>query len=148
MATSKQSAKINPRAFEQQYKQATRHAKQKERTELRARSARYDARTKRLVIELTNGLKFEMPVKLLKEFVGARTQDIAAVELLPRGAALHWDKLHIDFGVGGLLTAALGTRALMAEAGRRGTRSQLKAKTAAARANRARGGRPRKSVSA
>jgi len=145
VATSKQT-KIDARAFERQYRQATRHAKKNERTELRAKTARYDARTKRLAIELTNGSRFEVPVRLLKEFVGARPEHIAAVELLPRGAALHWDKLDLDFSVGGLLTAALGARALMAEAGRKGGRSQSKVKTAAAPANGARGGRHRKPV--
>ncbi|HWX41248.1 MAG TPA: DUF2442 domain-containing protein [Blastocatellia bacterium] len=55
-------------------------------------------------------LAFDLvPVALLDEFARARPRDIAAMELGPRGAALHWEKLDLDFSVAGLLTTVLGT---------------------------------------
>jgi hypothetical protein len=124
MAISKKSQKIGEQEFESQYNEATRRAKEIDATELRARSARYNARSKRLSIDLTNGLSFQLPIGLLKEFVGARASDIAAVELAPRGAALHWEKLDLDFSVAGLVTAVLGARAVIAEAGKEGGRAR------------------------
>jgi len=143
---SKRVPGTKDRKFERQYKAATQHAKQGEKAELRAKDARYDAKTRRLAIELTNGARFEVPIRLLGEFARARAEDIAAVELLPRGAALHWGKLDVDFSVAGLLTAVLGTSALMAEAGRKGGRARSEIKTTTVRANGAKGGRPRKSL--
>ena len=139
--------KVDDPEFERQYRSATRRAKRAEASEPRARNASYDPKTKRLAIDLTNGSSFQVPIRLLKEFARARASDIAAVQLLPRGAALHWEKLDLDFSLAGLLTAVLGTSAVMAEAGRKGGRARSRAKAAAVRANGAKGGRPRKSVS-
>src|SRR5262252_7568948 len=99
MAMSKRVTGIKDREFERQYKAATQHAKQSAQGELRAKGARYDTKTNRLAIELTNGARFEVPIRLLEEFARASAEDIAEVELLPRGAALHWRELDIDFSV-------------------------------------------------
>jgi hypothetical protein len=143
---SKNRPKISDQEFDRQYARATRRAREAEAAELRAKSARYDSMTRRMNIDLTNGLSFQVPVTLLDEFAGARPRDIAAVELGPRGAALHWENLDLDFSVAGLLTTVLGTAVVMAEAGRKGGRARSPGKAAAVRANGAKGGRPRKAA--
>ena len=77
-------------------------------------------------------------------------QDRRLPPLLCDRAGLHcyWEALRVDFSVAGLLAGVFGTRAWMAEVGRRGGRATTEAKAAAARANGAKGGRPKKSAPA
>jgi hypothetical protein len=56
-------------------------------------------------------------------------------------AGLHWEALDADFRVSGLLAGVFGTKAYMA---RRAGQAKSPAKSAAARANGTKGGRPRK----
>jgi hypothetical protein len=72
--------------------------------------------------------------------------DVSEEELEQRGASLHWAPLGVDFSLAGLLAGVLGTRAWMAELGRRGGSVRSDAKAAAARANGRKGGRPEKAV--
>src|SRR5215510_1909288 len=75
-----------------------------------------------------------------------RFSDVAAVEVVPNGSALRWQKLDTDFSVPGLVASVFGNRAWMHELrdewGRNGSKTKSEAKAAAARANGARGGRP------
>jgi hypothetical protein len=58
---------------------------------------------------------------------------------------MHWPRLDADLYVPGLLSGALGSRAWMAaQLGAEGGRASTPAKAEAARANGAKGGRPRK----
>jgi hypothetical protein len=66
---------------------------------------------------------------------------LAAVEILGNGYGLHWEALDADISVPGLLAGIFGTKAYMA---RLAGRTKSPAKAAAARANGAKGGRPRK----
>jgi hypothetical protein len=110
----------------------------------RARTARYDARHGRIVVELTNDVVFAFPVRALPALRRATPQALRQVALSPSGSALHWPTLDLDLSVVGLLLAAIDpaerTRALASLAGR----ATSPAKAEAARANGAKGGRPRK----
>jgi hypothetical protein len=66
----------------------------------------------------------------------------------PAGDALSWPSLDIDIYVPGLVECAFSTRLFAASTGRRGGRRRSKAKAAAAKANGAKGGRPRKRLTA
>jgi hypothetical protein len=111
--------------------------------EPRARSARYDGESGRVVMELTNGCIFAFPARLAQGLEEASDEQLAAVEILGAGSGLHWDELDVDLSVPGLLAGLLGTAAWMA--GRAG-RATSPTKAAAARANGRRGGRPRTSA--
>jgi hypothetical protein len=130
--------------LDRQYEEATRREEEAAAREPRASAARYDGRSRRLVIELTNGAIFIVPIAQLDGFADARPRDIAAVEVMPGGSALHWERLDIDYSVTGLIAGVFGTRPWMAELGRKGGRVSSEAKAAAARKNGARGGRPPK----
>ena len=110
--------------------------------EARAASARYDRRQGRIVVALTNGCTFAFPPHLAQGLEDASDDEIAGFELLGDGYGLHWESLDVDLSIPGLLAGLFGTSAYMA---RRAGQARSQAKAAAARANGARGGRPRKS---
>ena len=110
-------------------------------TEPRARSARYDATSGRVMVELTNGCTFAFPPELAQGLEQADAEALAKVEILGAGYGLHWEALDVDLSVPGLLAGLFGTQAHMA---RRAGQVRSAAKAAAARANGTKGGRPRK----
>jgi hypothetical protein len=109
--------------------------------EPRAAAARYDAQAEQIVVDLTNGCTFTFPPRLAQGLKIARPEEIAAVEVLPGGYGLHWESLDVDLALPGLMAGLFGTRTYMA---RQAGQATSEAKAAAARANGARGGRPRK----
>jgi hypothetical protein len=104
-------------------------------------SARYDARSERIVVELTSGATFAFPPRLVEGLANAAPAHLAEVELLGDGEALHWETLDVDYSVAGLVNGIFGTARWMAA---RAGRATSPAKAEAARANGAKGGRPRK----
>ena len=112
-------------------------------SEPRAAAARYEAASGRVVVELTNGCTFAFPARALQGLDAARDEDLAQVEVLGSGYGLHWEALDVDLSVPGLLAGLFGSQAYMA---RRAGQAISPAKTAAARINGAKGGRPRKSA--
>lgn len=112
----------------------------------RAVAARYDARKKCVVVELANGASFSFPPQLAQGLAGARAADLAVIELTPLGTGLHWPRLDADLTVEGLLVGVFGSRTWMRQHAARAGRATSEAKTAAARANGAKGGRPRKAL--
>lgn len=109
--------------------------------EPRAETARYDRRSKRIVVELRNGCVFAFPPHLAQGLENATADQLSSVEILGAGYGLHWEELDVDFTVPGLMAGIFGTKAYMA---RRAGQSKSPAKAAAARINGAKGGRPRK----
>ncbi len=112
-------------------------------TEPRAVKARYDRTKGRIVVDLTNGCTFAFPARVAHGLEAATEDQLAAVEILGNGYGLHWEALDVDISVPGLLAGIFGTRAYMA---RLAGRTKSPAKAAAARANGAKGGRPRKAA--
>ena len=113
------------------------------RNEPRAASARYDHRLGRVIVELTNGCTFTFPPRLVQGLESATEDQLTAGEVLGAGYGLHWEALDVDLSIPGLLAGLFGTKAYMA---RHAGRAASPAKAAAARANGAKGGRPRKSA--
>jgi hypothetical protein len=114
------------------------------KNEPRAAAARYDAQQGQIIVKLTNGCTFSFPPKLAQGLETATDEELAQVEILGAGYGLHWESLDADFSVPGLLSGLFGTAAYMA---RRAGGAKTPAKAAAARANGAKGGRPRKAIS-
>jgi hypothetical protein len=130
--------------FERQFAKATKRGEQRLQKEPRAESAYYDTRHGRVVIELTNGCVFMFPADLAQGLRKASARELKEIEIMAHGVALRWPKLDADFTVAGLVSGIFGTRAWMAELGRRGGSVTSEAKAAAVRENGRKGGRPRK----
>ena len=61
--------------------------------------------------------------------------------------SVHWESLDVDFGIPELVAGIFGTKSWMAELGRKGGEATSSAKSAAARKNGKKGGRPKKNIS-
>ena len=133
---------IEEEELERQHKAAKRRGKETALNEAQAKTAYYDASTERLVIELKNGIIFQLPRSLVQGLSDAPSEELARVRLGPRGASLHWDTLDVDLSISGLLMGVFGTRTWMAALGQKGGRVKSINKAAAARQNGKKGGRP------
>ena len=110
-------------------------------------AARYDRRRKRVIAQLNTGIEVAFPVKHLQGLADAPDEDLAEIEISPTGLGLHWPRLDADLYVPGLLRGLFGSRRWMAaEMGAAGGKVRSAAKTAAARTNGRKGGRPRRIV--
>lgn len=114
-------------------------------SEPRALSARFDPASGRIVVELTNGAAFAFPARQAQGLETADETQLAEVTVLGAGSGLHWETLDVDLSVPELTAGLFGTKAHMARLAGRATSP---AKSAAARMNGAKGGRPRKSGTA
>lgn len=106
---------------------------------LHASSARYHARSRRFILELSNGYLFGVPVATLPHLAEATPAQLAGIEVTFGGAAIRIPALDADYSVPGLILALTAR-----EVGRRGGQVRSKAKSLAAKVNGAKGGRPRK----
>jgi hypothetical protein len=120
------------------------HVQPKLENEARAIEAHFDKETRLIVVRLQGGTVLKLPVHKLQGLANASDRDITAVELMPQGAALHWETLDLDLSISGLAAGVFGTRAWMVELGRKGGSATTPAKGAASRINGLKGGRPRK----
>ncbi|MEG3167286.1 DUF2442 domain-containing protein [Sphingomonas sp. LB3N6] len=114
---------------------------------VRAAEARYDHATGRVTLELTNGCAYAFPAQLVQDLNGATDDQLADVEVDGLGFNLHWPALDADLYVPALVSGLFGTRDWMTrELARHAGQATSPAKAAAARANGAKGGRPRKAA--
>ncbi|MCA0241547.1 MAG: DUF2442 domain-containing protein [Proteobacteria bacterium] len=113
-------------------------------------AARYDKRHARVVVSLSTGVELAFPADLAEGLAEAAPADLAEIEISPSGLGLHWPRLDADIYVPALLQGLFGSQRWMAASalGRAGGSARSPAKAAAARANGAKGGRPRKVVGA
>jgi len=121
----------------------------------RAHAAHYDAASRRIVIELRNGVTLLIPARLIQGLESASDEQLSAFTVTDSGAGLHWDALDVQMGVEGLASGRFGSEVWMedlgargqagaAAMGRRGGAARTPSKSAAARQNGKKGGRPRK----
>ena len=115
--------------------------------EPRAKRARYDRKTGRVLVELTNGCSFAFPARRAQGLEDASDDELAEVTILGLGLGLHWERRDVDLSVPGLLAGLFGTKAWMdKERAERAGSATSPAKAAAARRNGTKGGRPRKAT--
>jgi hypothetical protein len=116
---------------------------QKRAAGLYATDVRFDRARRRFVLELTNGYLLGVPISTLPQLAGASVAQLAAVEVSPAGMALRVPALDADYSVPGLVLSM--TAGII---GQRGGQARTARKKRAARANGAKGGRPRKRTAA
>lgn len=111
-----------------------------------ATAAAYSPEHDLIVIDLENGSKFAFPPKIAQGLEKGTPDQLSEIELTPGGYGLLWPKLDAALSVRGLLLGTFGSALWAREFARKGGRASSAAKTAAARANGARGGRPKKAA--
>ena len=127
--------------------EAERRGQESLANEPRARTARYDKSSRRVIVELTNGCSFAFPARMAEGLSEADDDELTEVEILGAGYGLHWETLDTDLSVPGLLAGLFGTKRYMdrMRAGRAGSATSV-AQADAARRNGLKGGRPRKAA--
>ena len=138
MATRDQIA----RAVDAHVAAATAAGKQRVKRGELAISARYDARSKRLRVELASGVAVIVPTHMIQGLVHAPQAAMRAVQVVGKGYGLHWPALDVDISVPDLVAGCFGTRAWMTALARRGGQARSEAKAYAARENGKKGGGP------
>ena len=106
--------------IERQITEATRRGAEELRTEPLATSARFDRRSRCVVIELNKGSTLSIPVDLLQGLVGASLKDLSRIEIPNPGCEIEWPALDQQFTIQGLLAGRFGTRRWMAAFAERG----------------------------
>jgi hypothetical protein len=114
--------------------------------EPRAKAARYDAVRRQIIVELTNGCTFIFPADMGQGLANATNEELSDVQVLGQGFGLHWERLDADLNIASLVVGIFGSKSWMQELARRGGASTSVEKSAAARINGSKGGRPRKSA--
>src|SRR5712691_2715315 len=132
-------------ASHDEFAAAVRRAERRLRTGPSAVAARYDRRSKRIVIRLSSGLDIGFAPRDAEGLENAKSEQLEPIEISPSGFGIHFPKLDADLYLPALLEGLLGSRAWMAaRLGARGGKATSSAKSSAARANGRLGGRPRK----
>jgi hypothetical protein len=111
-----------------------------------ARGACYKPRTKRLEITLTNGISLLVPIAYIEGLHNATPADLREIQIFGLGSALVFPALDVVVSVHGLIDGVFGSKAWMRAIGRSGGSVKSEAKSAAARENGKKGGRPRKAA--
>lgn len=137
--------------FERQFKEATKRGAEHLASLPKADSARYDKKSKRLVLEMKNGTAFLIPVNLIQGLQTADEKALSDFDLMLDGTQIHWHTLDVQFYVKSLLEGVFGTgkwtnalREHLANAGRKGGAARSEAKRRSSAENGTKGGRPRK----
>ncbi len=132
-------------ASHDEFASATKRATRRVQAGPSATAARYDRRSKRIVIRLSSGLDIGFAPRDAQGLENAKPEQLAEIEISPSGLGIHFPKLDADLYLPALLEGLFGSRAWMASRlGARGGSATSPAKTAAARANGRLGGRPKK----
>jgi hypothetical protein len=113
-----------------------------------AKTVEYVASHKLLVVGLTNGRRLMIPIEDVQGLSKGTTKQLRKHELIGRGTGIYFPDLDAPVYVPALIEGIYGTRSWMAGLGSKGGSAKSAAKQRAARANGAKGGRPRKKVAA
>jgi hypothetical protein len=114
-----------------------------------AERAEYDADAKRLVISLRGGALVAIPVSAIEEIADAKPAELALIKAGRFGDVIELRERDVDISLVGLLRDLSGkpaTSVAAAAMGKRGGAAMTEAKAEAARANGAKGGRPRRAT--
>lgn len=133
------SAPLSKSNFERQFTAASRRGSARRRSQPLATRVRYDAH-RGLMIDLNNDCLVCVPLRLLPELDGAAPSDLRRVVIMGIGQAIEWPTLDQQFDVLQLLADTVGAKLSLATVRDRAARVKAKG----ARANGAKGGRPRK----
>ena len=125
--------------------EAARHRyEERLRTEPLAIDVRYDGVGDTIVIEMNNGAALVIPRRLMYGLSDATPEQLRRGDIAADGTCLEWRDIDADFEIIVLLADLFGGSRWMSELARQAGSKTSPSKTAAARRNGAKGGRPRK----
>ncbi len=128
-----------------EYEAAVERARVRADTQPHATAARYDKRLRMVMVALHTGLTVAFRPVDVQGLETATVADLSIIEISPSGFGLHFPAIDADIWLPGLLAGHFGSKNWMAaRLGKAGGKVRSPAKTAACRANGAKGGRPRK----
>ncbi len=93
--------------------------------------------------EALEGATLSLPARSLAPLAPLSDEQLAQVQVVSNGSALAWPAANVDFAASGLIERIVGVRSQRAHLESISARTS-EAKAASARANGAKGGRPRK----
>jgi hypothetical protein len=131
----------NPEELERQFAAAVEAGRAAAETEPRAQTARFEAESGRVVVELRDGLSFAFPAVRYPALAALSSELMSRVQVTASGYGLHWDEADVHLAVPQLVADLFGVWSAQAT-GREGGKSRSPAKKEAARKNAVRGGRP------
>lgn len=144
---------VDEEELDRQHEEATKRGAETLARLPKAKSAKFDKKSKRLILEMQNATTLLVPVHLIQ---GLQTNDDGALsdfDLMIEGSQIHWHTLDVQFYIEDLLRGVFGTPRWMqnlkehlAELGRTGGASISDAKSRASAENGKKGGRPKKQV--
>lgn len=124
---------------------ANQRAAQLRKTTPIATAARYDRKAERIILTLSSKVELMFSPQNAQGLEHATPSELSAIEISPSGYGIHFPRLDADLYLPALLEGFLGSRKWMAaRLGAAGGSTRSKPKAAAARANGALGGRPKK----
>ena len=142
--TRKRVSAATATEIDHQFEIAERHQETLYRSGLVAVAARYDRASRRVMVEMSNGMLLGIPVQSIASLREATQAQLSRVEVDAIGSSLRWDALDADVSVLGIIQTQFGYSRLLRESARAGGSVTSEAKAAAARENGRKGGRPRK----
>ena len=129
------------------FERANRRAQRRQSSTPRIIAARYDRARGQVVIHLSSRIDLSFSPHDAQGLEKAKPDQLEEIEISPSGFGIHFPKLDADLYLPGLLEGLLGSKRWMASRlGQLGGVSRSPAKRAAARANGALGGRPKRSA--
>ena len=143
----------NPDNLDEQFNQATERGRERVANAPRAVGISYDSQTKRILIDLQNGVSFIVPTALVQILANASDEQISDVEIAVQGLYLRWKSLDEDLFLPNLMQGVFGTQKWMdglkqhlSAAGSKGGAAKTEAKRKASAENGKKGGRPRQAA--
>jgi hypothetical protein len=133
-----------PPTTDKELGQAIAAGRRRRATERRAVGVRYDPDRDAIEIELTDGAAVRLPRIMVEEFHDVPPADLGKLRVSPAGYGIKLDDHDINISVHGLVAALATASDMAASLGKLGGAARSEAKQVSARANGAKGGRPRK----
>lgn len=139
---SKANAPI--RTTEDEIDAAIERGRENEPYRPKAIRAAYHVKDDTFHLAFESGAQLILPRHLLQGLENATSEQLAEVEIVDLNSGLRWESLDVDHYIPSLLEGVFGNRRWMVEIGQKGGAKRSPAKTAAARRNGRKGGRPKR----
>ncbi len=123
--------------FERQFAAATRRGNERLANLPVAVGVHFNRRSRKIVIELSNGCTLLVPPELAQGLTDATASELADVRIIGPGTAIDWPRRDVQFSVEGLLAGNFGSVAWMAKKRSKRTRRTVISPESARRRGRA-----------